>query len=196
MHSVEHVVRHDIPGSFVECGVYMGANIEIMIRMLMQLGFNNRDIYLYDTFAGMPRPTAWDDEQLVGRDWSANYDQKKGDGGSNWMCADIDFVRQRLEPLGYPPDRLHFVKGMVEDTIPAVAPPDIAILRLDTDFYTSTKHELVHLYPRLTPGGILIIDDYGAFPGCKRAVDEYQEEKQTRLFLNRVDKNVRLAIKA
>lgn len=196
MHSVEHVIRHDIPGSFVECGVYMGANIEIMIRMLQQLGVNDRDIYLYDTFAGMPRPTASEDERLVGGEWTANYDEKKGDSGSNWMCADVDFVRQRLEPLGYPQDRLHFVKGMVEETIPAVAPPDIAILRLDTDFYPSTKHELIHLYPRLAAGGILIIDDYGAFPGCKRAVDEYQEENQTRWFLNRVDKNVRLAVKA
>ena len=111
------------------------------------------------------------------------------------MRAGIDVVRRRIEPLGYPPERLHFVKGMVEDTIPTVMPPEIALLRLDTDFYYSTKHELVHLYPRLASGGVLIIDDYGAMPGCRRAVDEYAAEHQLRWFLTRLDAHVRLLVK-
>jgi len=111
------------------------------------------------------------------------------------MRAGIDVVRRMIEPLGYPPERLHFVKGMVEDTIPTVMPPEIALLRLDTDFYSSTKHELVHLYPRLASGGVLIIDDYGAMPGCRRAVDEYAAEYQLRWFLTRLDAHVRLLVK-
>jgi O-methyltransferase len=112
------------------------------------------------------------------------------------MRVDVDTVRQRLEPLGYPLERLHFVKGMVEKTIPRRAPAEIALLRLDTDFYASTKHELVHLYPRLNPGGVLIIDDYGGLPGCRRAVDEYAAEHRLRWFLHRVDANVvRMVVK-
>lgn len=195
MRAVEYIVRNDIGGAFVECGVYKGGNIAIMIRVLQHFGLNDRDLFLYDTFDGMPRPIASDDIQLVGDGWFTHYDPTKGDNGSHWMRADIEAVRTYLAPLRYPQQRLHFVKGMVEDTIPAVAPDQIALLRLDTDFYPSTKHELAHLFPRLAPGGILIVDDYGAFPGCKRAVDEYQQENGTRLFLNRVDPHVRLAIK-
>jgi hypothetical protein len=158
----------------------------------------DRDIFLYDTFAGMPRPDATDDVGLddeLKRIWDVHRTDADGDAGSDWMRAGIDVVRQRIEPLGYPPERLHFVKGMVEDTIPTVMPPEIALLRLDTDFYSSTKHELVHLYPRLASGGVLIIDDYGAMPGCRRAVDEYAAEHQLRWFLTRLDAHVRLLVK-
>jgi O-methyltransferase len=98
-------------------------------------------------------------------------------------------------PLGYPKARLHFVKGMVEETIPETAPGQIALLRLDTDFYSSTKHELDHLYPRLSSGGILIIDDYGSIPGARRAVDEYAAEHRIGWFMHRVDAQVRLVVK-
>jgi O-methyltransferase len=196
MRAVEHVVRNAVAGALVECGVYKGGNVGVMIRRLQELRQTDRDIYLYDTFAGMPRPLAWDDEKVVGADWRRHhFDPTIGDAGSRWLNISVDQVRGLLHPLGYPPERLHFVKGLVEETIPKVAPDKIAILRLDTDFYTSTKHELEHLYPRLVSGGILIIDDYGAFPGCKRAVDEYQAENGSQLFLNRVDRHVRLAVK-
>jgi O-methyltransferase len=199
MRSIDYIVSNDIAGDFVECGVYRGGNIEIMIRKLQQYGIDDRDIYLYDTFAGMPRPDAVDDAPLGGalrQTWEAHrLDSDEDNTGSDWMCASVDLVRERLAPLRYPVDRLHFVKGMVETTIPRTIPPKIALLRLDTDFYASTKHELVHLYPLLADRGILIIDDYGAFPGCRHAVDEYSAEKRRRWFLHRVDPNVRLAVK-
>lgn len=196
--SVDHVTRRRVPGAFVECGVYMGGNIEVMIRALQHQGIGDRDIWLYDTFAGMPKPTDRDDDSLGGvakSSWEAHRTEADGDKGSNWMKAGVEVVRERIAPLGYPDDRLRFVKGMVEDTIPHAMPKQIAILRLDTDFYSSTKHELRHLYPLLSPGGVLIIDDYGAFPGSRHATDEYIQEQGIGLFLHRVDAHVRLAVK-
>jgi hypothetical protein len=196
--SVEHVVRNSIPGALVECGVFMGGNIEVMIRTLQHLQVDDRDIYLYDTFAGMPRPDECDDEGLGGAlraCWETHRTDADGTSGSTWMRGTVEAVRERIDPLGYPSQRLHFVKGMVEDTIPGTIPREIAILRLDTDFYSSTKHELVHLYPRLAPGGILIIDDYGAIPGSRLATDEYAVENKIGWFLHRVDPHVRLVVK-
>jgi hypothetical protein len=92
-------------------------------------------------------------------------------------------------------DRTHLVEGRVEDTIPAAAPTEIAILRLDTDWYESTRHELEHLYARLAVGGVLIIDDYGAWEGARRAVDEFIDATGAALFLNRIDETGRIAVK-
>jgi len=198
MRAVGYVVENRIPGALVECGVYAGGSVEVILRTLLDRKVTDRDIYLYDTFAGMPRPDVTDDEGLNGalrHSWEAHRTGTDGDAGSTWMRVSVETVRARLDPLGYPVTRLHYVKGMVEDTIPETIPEQIAILRLDTDFYASTKHELVHLYPRLSPGGILIIDDYGAMPGCRRAVDEYATEHQLCWFLARLDPHVRLIIK-
>ena len=105
-------------------------------------------------------------------------------------------VRATLLETGYPPERLHFVRGAVEETVPAAAPEQLALLRLDTDWYESTRHELVHLYPRLSDGGILIVDDYGHWEGCRRAVDEYFASDADPILLNRIDYTGRIAIKA
>lgn len=195
--AVDHVIGRGVPGALVECGVYMGGNIEVMIRALQRHGVSDRDLYLYDTFAGMPKPAEIDDDSLcvAKTSWEAHRTEADGDKGSDWMKAGVELVRQRLGPLGYPDGRLHFIKGMVEETIPATVPDRIAILRLDTDFYSSTKHELEHLYPRLSPGGILIIDDYGAFPGSRLATDEYAAEHRLNWYLHRVDAHVRLVVK-
>lgn len=100
-----------------------------------------------------------------------------------------------MESTGYPPERIHLVPGRVEDTVPAQAPERIALLRLDTDWYASTKHELDHLYPRLSDGGVLIVDDYGHFEGARRAVDDYLAEQAEPLLLNRIDYTGRIAVK-
>ncbi len=106
-----------------------------------------------------------------------------------------DHVREVVSASGYPADRFVFVEGLVEDTLPATRPDSIALLRLDTDLYSSTYHELVHLYPLLSDGGILIIDDYGAFRGARIATDRYIEENRLPLFLSRIDETVRLVVK-
>ena len=108
-------------------------------------------------------------------------------------CATLDEVAApTCAATGYPAERLHFVEGKVEDTIPEQAPERIALLRLDTDWYESTRHELEHLYPRLSPGGVLIIDDYGHWEGARQAVDEYFKGE---VYLHRIDYTGRLAIK-
>jgi O-methyltransferase len=199
MRAVEYLVDKRIPGALVECGVFRGGNIEVMIKTLQHLKVDDRDIYLYDTFAGMPQPGARDDEGLDGSplrlSWEATRSEVDGTAGSNWMRADIEIVKTRIDRLRYPKHRLHYVKGLVEDTIPKTMPEQIALLRLDTDFYSSTKHELNHLYPRLMSGGILIIDDYGSIPGARLAADEYATENRVNWFMNRVDAHVRLIVK-
>ena len=95
----------------------------------------------------------------------------------------------------YPEDKLIVVEGMVEDTIPGQMADQLALLRLDTDFYKSTYHELVHLYPTLASGGIMFLDDYGYYQGARLAADQYIAEKKLRIFLNRVDDYVRLVVK-
>lgn len=104
-------------------------------------------------------------------------------------------MRQLLFATGYPQERLHFVRGRVEDTLPEQAPERIALLRLDTDWYESTHHELVHLYPRLADRGVLIVDDFGHWDGARRAVEEYFAD-QPPLLLHRTDYTARIAIKA
>jgi hypothetical protein len=109
--------------------------------------------------------------------------------------APLDHVRDNMVRTGYPEQRIHFVKGRVEDTIPAGAPDTISLLRLDTDWYESTRHELTHLFPRLSRGGVVIIDDYGHWRGARRAVDEYFAQHGPSLLLHRIDYTARAAVK-
>src|SRR5205085_5620255 len=104
-------------------------------------------------------------------------------------------VRSLMSQTSYPMTQLHFIRGPVEETIPAQIPEEIALLRLDTDWYESTRHELVHLFPRLRTGGVLIVDDYGHWRGARRAVDEYFQTEHPPLLLNRIDYTARLGIK-
>jgi hypothetical protein len=88
-----------------------------------------------------------------------------------------------MAETGYPPERIHYHAGKVEDTIPAGAPAEIALLRLDTDWYESTRHELEHLYDRVPAGGVIIADDYATWQGARKAVDEFLERTGARLLL-------------
>jgi hypothetical protein len=120
---------------------------------------------------------------------------KISDDVSDWCYSPIDEVRKNVFNTGYPEEKIHFIKGKVEDTIPRDIPKKIALLRLDTDWYESTRHELVHLFPRLALYGILIIDDYGCWKGARKAVDEYISENNLRIFLSRIDSTGRVAVK-
>jgi O-methyltransferase len=156
----------DIPGDIVECGVWRGGNI-ILARKLAP----ERVCWLYDTFAGMTKPQEVDVNRN-GRPAMASYMAKP----AGWSSASVDEVRGYLEQTGTLDDeKLRFVVGPVERTLlePENLPDRIAVLRLDTDWYASTKAELEALYPRLAPGGVLIVDDYGHWLGAQRAVKEY-----------------------
>jgi hypothetical protein len=199
MDAVAYVVARGIPGALVECGVWRGGSTLAMIRTLQRLEVDDRDIYLYDTFEGMTLPTDADTSRFEPPALT-QWEQTQA-GETPWADAfgpdafDVDGVRALLAETGYPQERLHVVVGPVEQTIPGASPMQIALLRLDTDWYESTRHELMHLYPVLTDGGVLIIDDYGHWDGARRAVDEYFRDHASPLLLNRVDYTGRAAIK-
>ena len=198
--AVRYVAARDIPGAFMECGVWRGGSVVAMIGTLQELGVTDRDIYLFDTFEGMTEPTEHDASEHDGAaidHW--NDAQARNERPWNEMFGEDAFseesVRKVIVATGYPEERLHMVRGRVEDTIPDRAPDQIALLRLDTDWYESTRHELLHLYPRLEPGGVLIIDDYGHWEGARRAVDEYFGAQASPLLLSRMDYTGRMAVK-
>lgn len=191
--SVEYVARNEIPGAIVECGVWRGGSVMAVALTLLRLGVSDRDLYLFDTFEGMTAPGA-EDVKHTGEP-AADLLADPVAGEEIKAAAPLEDVRSTLLGLGYPRERILFVQGPVEETLPGAAPAEIALLRLDTDWYASTKHELVHLYPRLSRGGVLIVDDYAYWLGARRAVDEYIEENDLPLLLNRIDYTARAAIK-
>lgn len=189
--ATEYLVANDVAGAIVECGVWRGGSAMAALYALVAANQNDRDIYLYDTFAGMSEPGVNDGREE--HELFARY--KNAQGLSDWCLATLEDVKENVARCNYPLAKMNFVPGKVEETIPARMPEKIALLRLDTDWYESTLHELNHLYPRLAEGGILIIDDYGKWGGCRQAVDEYFEKHGPRPFLNRVDPAGRLIVK-
>jgi hypothetical protein len=207
LRAVQYLVDAGIPGALLECGVFNGAQVAVMLRVLLRNGITDREVYAYDTFNGMPEPDEEDICVQVGESvdapppgtparviWSAL--RNRDGSGSQWVHSPKDRVATLLGSTGYPMGRVHLVEGLVEYTLPEQAPERIALMRLDTDFYKSTRHELETLYPRLAHGGILILDDYGAFTGSRRATDSFFAERGCGVFLARVDPTVRIAVKA
>jgi O-methyltransferase len=196
--AVKYVIKAGIEGSFVECGVWRGGSSLAIVRTLLSLGVTDRDLYLFDTFEYMPPPGP-EDVDILGVA-ASEYHEQFNSGAAYDPVYDFlpyDAVRDLFKNTGYPFERCHFVKGLVEDTIPDQAPEKVSLLRLDTDYYQSTVHELEHLYPRIPSGGVLLIDDYGHFLGCRQAVDEYGEQLAARnqyLLLNRIDYSARIAV--
>ena len=193
--AVRYVVENDIPGDFVECGVFRGGSVMAMARTLLELGATERKIYLYDTFAGMPQPTAADISSS-GKVATDVFEQTRIDqDSSEWVNASLEEVRNDVKKVPYPFEKFVFVKGKVEATLPELRPSAIALLRLDTDLYSSTKAELEWFFPLLEKGGVVIFDDYGHWLGSRKAIDEYFSQQKTRILLNRIDFSGRVAIK-
>jgi O-methyltransferase len=130
---------------------------------------------------GAPALPTWEEFERNGRKW--------GFGGPQ------EHVRNVVYSSGYPRENFVFVEGMVEATLPVTRPDTIALLRLDTDLYSSTYAELAHLYPLLSVGGVMIIDDYGWLLGAQLATDQYIAEQKLPLFLARINESVRLVVK-
>lgn len=197
--AVRYCVRRGVRGDFAECGVWHGGSVLAMIMTLQDLG-EVRDVYLFDTFEGMTVPTALDGSP-VERHALETWEEAKRNKQMAWEgffepeTFNEDRVRDTVLSTGYPEDRVHLVRGPVEETLPHPAVQRLALLRLDTDWYESTRHELEHLYPALSPGGALIVDDYGHWEGCRKAVDEYFSRHPPPVLLNRIDYSARIAIK-
>ena len=182
----EYVNKFKISGDFVECGVYTGGNIMIL-KKLIKKNRLNRKIYAYDTFEGMTAPTSYD----VKIDGTIAKKKFK----KNWASCSLNKVKQNFKETKLNTQNIKFIKGKVEDTLRLKKnlPKKISILRLDTDFYESTKSELQKLYPLLVEGGVLIIDDYGSWLGSKKATDEYFSNK--KIFMHYIDHSARMIIK-
>lgn len=194
--AVEYIVKNKIEGDIVECGVWRGGSSMLVAKTLQFFGDTSRNLYLYDTYEGMSAPTEAD-KDAMGNSADALMKAEAGDKeNSVWCLADLADVQRNMKSTNYPTDKIHFIKGKVEDTIPQQMPSNqLAILRLDTDWYESTRHELVHLFPVLRSAGVLIIDDYGHWQGAKKAVDEYFAQSPSPILLNRIDATGRIAIK-
>jgi hypothetical protein len=190
--AVRHVIATDVAGAFVECGVWRGGSAMVIAATLRELGIHDRDLFLFDTFTHMPFPGE-EDVDVFGRAAADYYEVASAADAFRYLP--LEAVQDAVASTGYPRERTHFVQGMVEETIPEQAPAEIALCRLDTDWYESTAHEMEHLYPRVAPGGVLLIDDYGHFQGSKKAVDEYVAAHDLRLLLHRIDFTGRLVVK-
>lgn len=188
--AVDYLVRNSVPGDFVETGVWRGGSSMIAALTLLANDVRDRDLWLYDTYEGMVEPTE------VDRSFDGRSAKSQFDSNPDWCAASFDDVSTNMAATGYPFDRIHMIKGKVEDTIPSAGVPDsIALLRLDTDWYESNKHELENLFPRLVSGGVLLIDDYGHWQGVRRAVDEYFDMQGIKGMLHRIDYTGRMLIK-
>jgi hypothetical protein len=182
--AVNYVVDRQIEGAFVECGVWRGGMSMLMARRLAALADAPRQQYLYDTFEGMSEPGDIDrDKHGAAAAERLAASSREDESDSVWAFASQGAVTRNFIQCGIPLDNVKMIKGKVEDTIPGTIPEKIAILRLDTDWYESTKHELEHLYPRLMQGGVLLIDDYGFWQGCRKAVDEFFGGKVPRPYM-------------
>jgi predicted O-methyltransferase YrrM len=193
--AIGYLVKAEIPGAFVECGVWKGGATMLMALALLKLNAADRELYLFDTFQGMTAPTEKDAVAWTGRPVQEKWDEDQRGEKNNfgWWAVSRQEVVKNLGSTGYPEELVTAVEGDVASTIPAQSLERIALLRLDTDWYESTLHELQHLYPRLQRGGVLLLDDYGHFTGARRAVDEYFED--TPIFLHRDDYTGRSLVK-
>lgn len=169
----------------------------LMAFSLLEFGDSSRRLYLYDTYAGMTEPTeedviAWNGLSVCER---RRAEQRKSkDSFSSWAIG-MEEVASNMRTTGYPQEQIRYVAGDVCETLKTGAPRKVALLRLDTDWYASTRAELELLYPRLVCGGVLIIDDYGHFAGARQAVDEYFKNLGYLPYLSRVDYTARVMVK-
>lgn len=174
--SLNFLEKKGIEGDVVECGVWRGGNM-ILARVLAP----GRTCWLYDTFRGMTKPTEVDVRRKDG------FRALDIWGKPHWAECSVDHVKQNFLDWGLGLDNLKFVQGPVEETLLDVSnlPDRIALLRLDTDWYESTKVEMEVLYPKLVWSGVLIVDDYGHWEGARQAVDDYLGKK--RMYLEPID---------
>jgi len=195
INSIRDLQENSIHGDFVECGVWKGGSMLAAALTPDSLYNHDRDLYLFDTFSGMTNPTE-EDIDISGINATDLLSQEERNEESNiWCLAGVAEVKKTMAKSCYPEKQIHYVAGDVLDTLNDKAPEKIALLRLDTDWYESTKHELEVLFPRLVTGGVLIIDDYGHWKGAKKAVDEYFANNKVSISLHEIDYTGRIAVK-
>ena len=161
---IEKVLEEGITGDFIETGVWRGGSCIFMRAMLAAHAVTDRRVFVADSFRGVPRPDA------------ANYPADAGETFHVNSCLAVseDRVRANFDRFGLLDDQVQFLVGWFKDTLPVAPIRTLAMARLDGDLYESTMDALVNLYPKLSPGGFLIVDDYGCVAGCRQAVDDFR----------------------
>jgi len=188
MDTVEAILyceKNKIPGSYVECGVFEGKHPMMACMTIIKNNYELRDVYLFDTFEGLTKPGKYDystkdpvyhmDNYTVIKEWER---QQINENTNRWCLCSLENVKKNMYMTGYPENKLHFIKGDVMKTLEDEKniPEQISILRLDTDWYESSKFELEKLYNKVSDGGVVILDDYFHWDGQRRATDEFFEE--------------------
>ena len=192
---VRYLDRAGIPGCLVECGTWHGGASGMMALAHLASEKPVRSLHLFDSFAGLPEPDGERDGDIAIR-----YADHRASGNleSVGQCVGCLDVNKHLidEIIKYPPQLTHYHVGWFQDTVPAVAGKigSVALLRLDGDWYESTKICLEAFYPYVSSGGIVVIDDYGKWPGCRRAIDEFMDGLERPLLLNHIDASGRYII--
>jgi len=205
---VAYCERFGIPGAFVECGVWKGGAMGMMAQANLRKAQKRRHLHLFDAFQEICEPDAAVDGeralqevlQFTGRSGHNKGELKPLTGIYDSMGGPgtLEESRQLLErAIGYPGEFIHYHVGWFQETLPAkhaeIGP--IAILRLDGDWYASTKVCLEFLFDKVVTGGMVIIDDYGTYEGCRRAVDEFMEKLQIQAYLGSIDSDCRYFVK-
>lgn len=202
---VQYIGQKHIVGAFVECGTFTGGASAFALRSLMrnEPDRDRRWYYGFDSFEGMPEPTIKDGSRAITWMYGVKADsmvQAKATGalvGSEVNFADFAKCQKYLLGTGYPETKITLVKGWFQRTLPEyrkqIGP--IAILRIDGDFYESTKICLETLFDQIVTGGVVILDDYGGFPGSRKAVDEFLQNRHLDPFLHYVDESIRFFLK-
>lgn len=180
--SLRYVARNRIRGNAVECGCFLGGVALFMGLVRRELGLDGMQIVLFDTFRGAP---AGSTDIVMGTPFVEPCE----------LPSYRETVPRNIESVLGSTQGYRFVEGLVQDTLPVTDTGDLALLRLDTDYYESTAAEFAALYPRLVPGGVLIVDDYGMFEGSRRATDEYFATLERPPLLNRIDVAVWAGVK-
>ncbi len=193
--AVQYICANRIAGDIVECGVWRGGSMMAVSHILRAAGDIERTLWMFDTFEGMSSPTEHDRDNTGNSADQLLQSERKTSDSVIWCCASLEEVQRNMKQSGYPYERIRFVPGKVEETLRKELPDSIALLRLDTDWYESTRTEMELLFPRLVKGGVLIIDDYGHWEGARKAIDEYIAAHNVTLLLNRIDYTGRIGVK-
>lgn len=194
----KYVIECGIPGDFVECGVWRGGQALIAAYVFKNYGNEKRGVRLFDTFAGMTKPDEIDYKNFSEKnDVIDTFNKNQRRNHNEWCYASLSEVKSYFSELNLLDSNIIFVEGDVLNTLsqPTNLPPMISVLRLDTDWYETTRLELETLYPNLENNGVLIIDDYGSWQGAKKAVDEYFLTHKPRPYFQVIDYTARCGIK-
>ena len=196
---VNYLIKNKIKGDIIESGVANGRQVCLALEVLKYYQEVDFKIFLYDTFQGMVQPGKYDykiwekDNVKSIKKYEESLNENKT---SSWQNYSLEQVKENISKTEYPADKIKFVVGNVINTIPKNIHENISLLRLDTDFYDSTKVELEYLFPRVVKGGIIILDDYGGFTGVKKATDEYLKKNHLYPLLVRSSFKERVFIKS